>query len=55
MEHRQNDTDGGKPKYWEKILYQCHFVHYKSHESCPGSGGGEQGAKTENRMTEMNL
>jgi len=39
----------------KKILSQCHFVHYKSHESCPGVGGVEQGAKTENRMTEMNL
>jgi len=55
MEHRENDTEGGKPTYWEKILSQCHFVHYKSHKSCPGIGGGGQGAKTENRMTEMNL
>ena len=39
----------------KKILSQCHFVHYKSHESCPDIRGGEQGAKTENLMTKMNL
>ena len=31
MEHRWNETDGGKSKYSEKNLFQCHFVHHKSH------------------------
>jgi hypothetical protein len=31
MEHRWNEIDRGKPKYSEKHLSQCHFVHHKSH------------------------
>jgi len=31
MEHWWNDNDRKKPKYWEKSLSQCHFVHHKSH------------------------
>jgi hypothetical protein len=31
MEHWRNDTDRGKPKYWERNLSQCHFVHSISH------------------------
>jgi hypothetical protein len=30
-EHRWNDIDRGKPKYSGKKLYQCYFVHHKSH------------------------
>ena len=26
-----NDTDKGKQKYWENILYLGHSVHHKSH------------------------
>jgi hypothetical protein len=31
MEHRWNEIGRGKPKYSEKYLSQCHFVHHKSH------------------------
>jgi hypothetical protein len=31
MEHRWNEIDREKPKYSGKNLYQCHFVHHKSH------------------------
>jgi magnesium-transporting ATPase (P-type) len=31
MEHRWNEIDRGKPKYSAKNLFQCHFVHLKSH------------------------
>jgi hypothetical protein len=36
MEHRWNEINRGKPKYSEKNLSQCHFVHYKSHMDWPG-------------------
>jgi hypothetical protein len=36
MEHRWNESDKGKPKYSEKHLSQCHFVHHKSHMEQPG-------------------
>jgi hypothetical protein len=40
MEQRWNDTDRGKPKDSEKSLFQCHFVHHKSHVDCPGREPG---------------
>jgi hypothetical protein len=36
MEHRWNEIDGGKPKYWGKTLSQCHSVDHKSHMDWPG-------------------
>jgi hypothetical protein len=36
MEQRWNEIDRGKPKYSEKKLSQCHFVHHKSHMDRPG-------------------
>jgi hypothetical protein len=31
MKHWLNDTDRGKPKYWQYNLFPSHFVHYKRH------------------------
>jgi hypothetical protein len=31
MEHWWNEIDREKPKYSEKNLFQCQFVHHKSH------------------------
>jgi hypothetical protein len=36
MERRWNEIDSGKPKYSEKSLSQCHFVHHKSNIDWPG-------------------
>jgi hypothetical protein len=31
-----DETDSGKPKYSEKNLSHCHFLHDKSHMDWPG-------------------
>jgi hypothetical protein len=35
-ELRCNDTDRGKPKYWQTNLWQCHCFDYKPHLDLPG-------------------
>jgi hypothetical protein len=39
MEHRWNETDRVKPKYWGENLSQCHFVHHNIWTD-PGSNPG---------------
>jgi hypothetical protein len=39
MEQRWNDTDSAKPKDSEINLYQCHFVHHKSHTDLGANPG----------------
>jgi hypothetical protein len=36
VQHWRNDSDRGKPKYWEKNLSQCHSARQKSHMNWPG-------------------
>jgi hypothetical protein len=36
MEHRWNEIEKVKPKYWGKNLSQYHFVHHKTHMDRPG-------------------
>jgi len=35
MKHTCDDTDRGTAKYAKKLLFQCHFVHHKSHMDWP--------------------
>jgi hypothetical protein len=39
MEH-WNDAGGGKLKYRERNLFQCDYVHHKSHMNGPGNEPG---------------
>jgi hypothetical protein len=36
MEHWWNDSDGGKLKYWDRNLSQCHFAHHEYLIQWPG-------------------
>jgi hypothetical protein len=45
MEHRWNEIDTIKPKYSEKTLSQCHFVHHKSHMDQAGIKPGLRGER----------
>jgi hypothetical protein len=42
MEHLWNEIDRGKPKYSEKNLSQCHFVHH-TYMDRPGIESGPPG------------
>jgi hypothetical protein len=42
MEQWWNDTDRGKPKYWEKTLSQCDFVYHKSPKESFGTETSSQ-------------
>jgi hypothetical protein len=35
-EHRWNDTDRGKLKYWRENMSHSHYVHHKHHGEWPG-------------------
>jgi hypothetical protein len=47
MEHWCNDTDRGKPKYWDEKRAQCHFVHHKYYWTDTGSSSGFQDERPE--------
>ena len=60
MEHRWNKIDRGKPKYTEKNLSQCHFVHQKSHVDRASAFKGRRlaawaTARTQNCITSTRL
>jgi len=40
MEHWWNDNGREKPKYWERNLSQCQFVHHKPHVVWPRAETG---------------
>ena len=50
--HCWNDTDRGKPKYWEGNLSKWHFIHHKCHIDWPGIEFGPWGeSPTVNRLS----
>ena len=54
--HWWNEVDTGKPKYAEKSLSQCHFVHHKSHIDYPGIAPGLRGERpATNRLNQADM
>jgi len=37
VEHRGNDIDRIKHKYWDKSLLRYHFIHHRSHMEWMGT------------------
>jgi hypothetical protein len=46
MHHWWNESDRGKPKYWEKKISQRNFVQHKSHMDWPGFETGPPRSET---------
>jgi hypothetical protein len=52
MQHWWDDTDRGKPKYFEKSLSYSNFVHPKSHVDWPGLEPGVRGERSTTNPSE---
>jgi len=55
MEYWWEDTDKGKPKYSEKNLIQCPFVHSKSYAGWPRQKPGFRETVSSKTVTKSKL